>query len=325
MGTQGLQTGTTPVLLVYGPTASGKSALAIQLAHHYNGEIINTDSMQVYQNVPLLTAQPCKSEQNGIKHHLYGHMDPSQTGSVGVWLSEALRSIKMVRERHKTPILVGGTGLYFEALTRGLASIPKVGLKASAEAAALLQSKGVTALRDEVQRVDPAAAARILGADHQRLLRALGVYLETGKSLSAYQKNTRPVLASGSWLGMVLTPERSWLYERIAARFEQMTKAGALDEARFISVLNLPEGLPVLKALGLNPLVCHINDQISLDNAIEIAVRDTRRYAKRQYTWASGRFASWPKITAQSLAGQKEEAIGIIDGGKVERLEDAAK
>ncbi len=308
-----MQTGTTPILLVYGPTASGKSALAVDLARRYAGEIINTDSMQVYRNVPILTAQPDISEQNGIAHHLYGHTDPASPGSVGIWLKEALRTIKTVKEHNKTPILVGGTGLYFEALTRGLATIPAIESDVGAQAAALLENKGIAALRDEVQRVDPAAAARILGDDRQRLLRAYSVYLQTGQSLSAFQKETRPVLAPGSWRGMVLFPERPWLYERIAARFAHMVKHGALDEARSMAALGLPGDVPAMKALGLGPMIEHIQGHITLDSAIERAVRDTRRYAKRQYTWASGRFSDWPKIDANSPGQQKNEAVRIVE------------
>jgi tRNA dimethylallyltransferase len=319
MGSQALQTGLPPILLIYGPTASGKSALAVDLAHHFGGEIINTDSMQVYRRLPILTAQPSLVDQDGIPHHLYGHLDASQNYSVGLWLEEALGVIKTVRANGKVPILVGGTGLYFEALTRGLAKIPPVGEAANAAALSLLKNKGMEALRAEVRRIDPEAAARILGADRQRLLRALSVYLETGQSLSAFQKNTKPVLTPGSWCAMTLYPEREKLYARIAARFDEMLDLGALEEARAIAARDLPDTLPVMKALGLNALIGHINGQTTLEHAKVTAVRDTRRYAKRQFTWAGGRFSHWPMIKTNERAAQQDKALRIIENDKSTR------
>ena len=301
-----------PILLIYGPTASGKSALGVDLAHHFDGEIINTDSMQVYQGLPVITAQPNLDEQNGIPHHLYGHMDIDQSGSVARWRDEALAAIKGVRERGKTPILVGGTGLYFEALTQGLADVPPVGEDAKAQAKAVLENEGMAALSAEVARIDPAAAARILGGDQQRLLRALSVYLQTGKALSDFHKNTHPALLVGSWCALSLKPPRDILYDRIACRFSKMLENGALDEARFVAQRDVPPTRPAMKALGLNALVRHIKGQIGLEDAIQTVVRDTRRYAKRQYTWGAGRFSNWPVIQGKTGAQCFEDALRIV-------------
>jgi tRNA dimethylallyltransferase len=303
-----------PILLIYGPTASGKSALAVELAKSCHGEIINTDSMQVYSGVPVLTAQPDISEQDGIAHHLYGYRNADDPGSVGQWLKAAVRTIKEVRERQNTPILVGGSGLYFEALTKGLATIPAIGEAARREAAALLQDQGIEALRAAVTKIDPQAAERILGDDPQRLLRAYSVFLQTGRALSSFHRDTRPLLAPHSWRGLVLKPERAWLYARIERRFGVMLQSGALDEVRRIDAQSLPHDLPVMKVLGLGPLMGHNNSQIDLNDAIETAVRDTRRYAKRQFTWGSGRFAHWPAITTTAKTQQKEAAMRILKG-----------
>lgn len=312
MGSQALQSGLTPILLIYGPTASGKSALAVDLAHHFGGEVINTDSMQVYNGLPILTAQPSITDQDGVAHHLYGHLDVRRNYSVGLWLDEAVGAINTVRANGKVPILVGGTGLYFEALTQGLAKIPPVGEKANAAALFLLENKGMEALRAEVMRIDPAAAARILGADRQRLLRALSVYLETGQSLSAFQKNTQSVLSPGSWCAMTLYPEREKLYACIASRFDKMLDQGALEEARAIAARDFSDIQPAMKALGLKALIGHINGQITLEHAKVTAVRDTRRYAKRQYTWAGGRFSHWPIINEHKREQQFQKALHNI-------------
>ena len=269
--------------------------------------------MQVYNGLPILTAQPGLTDQEGVVHHLYGHLDAQQGYSVGLWLDEALGAINRVRANGKVPILVGGTGLYFEALTRGLAKIPPVGEAASAAAISLFENKGMEALRGEVTRIDPAAAARILGGDQQRLLRALSVYLETGQSLSHFQKNTVPVLSPGSWCAMTLYPEREKLYARIAARFDEMLNLGALTEVRTFAARDLPDDRPVMKALGLKALIEHINGQITLEHAKVTAVRDTRRYAKRQYTWAGGRFSHWPMIKTNERAEQLGKALRIIE------------
>ena len=308
-----MQTSSMPILLIYGPTASGKSALGVDLARHFDGEIINTDSMQVYQGLPVITAQPNVDEKNGIPHHLYGHMDIDQSGSVARWRDEALATIKDVKKRGKMPILVGGTGLYFEALTRGLADVPPVGDKAVAQAATVLENGGMEALRTEVARIDPAAAARIQGGDQQRLLRALSVYFQTGTALSDFHKNTHPALPAGSWCAMSLKPPRDILYERITHRFTEMLQIGALDEAHFAAQRAVSQTRPAMKALGLNALVCHIKGQIGLEDATQSAVRDTRRYAKRQYTWGAGRFSHWPVIQGETSAQRFEEALRIVE------------
>ena len=307
-----MQTGTPPILLIYGPTASAKSALALFLAQKLGGEIINADSMQVYRPMPVLTAQPDKHDRALVPHHLYGCRDPEEPGSVGWWLGEALNCIRDIEARGKWPILVGGTGLYLQALSQGLADIPAIEAPARKETKEILQNRGMAGLRETLHKLDPLAASRIHGADRQRLVRAVEVCLQTGQALSALQARTRPALAPGSWQGLVLMPPKERLHENIARRFEQMLQEGALEEARTMAQLDLGDHLPATKALGLAPLIGHINDQISLDAARELALRDTRRYAKRQRTWARGRFAHWPVIAASRHDEREQEALRLI-------------
>ncbi len=281
----------------------------MDLARHYDGEIINADSMQIYGGLPILTAQPSSLERGDIAHHLYGHVDPGTPYSVGAWLTQVQSTIAGVHSKGKAAILVGGTGLYFEALTKGLAQMPPIAETAINDAQKIFDEEGVEALRAEVARIDPAAAARILGADRQRLLRAYSVFLQTGRSLTSFQADTKPVLAAGDWRGVCLLPDREWLYQRIAKRFSLMMDAGALSEVAAIMEKKLSGSLTAMKALGLLPLTRLIKGEIDRDDAVEEAVRDTRRYAKRQYTWARGRFTAWPIITDNDPCQHKEQVI----------------
>ncbi len=313
MGVRQVQSKTPPILLIYGPTASGKSALAVALAQNLGGEVINADSMQVYQGLSVLTAQPDVHEQGGVRHHLYGWRDAAQPCSAGIWQQAALATIKAVQARGKWPVLVGGTGLYLQTLTAGLAAIPPLGEAARNTAETILREQGIAGLRNALQVVDPVAAQRIQGADRQRLLRALGVYLHTGEALSAWQARTRPALPRSAWLGLVLRPDKAQLHTRIAARFDHMLEHGALREARALATRELDKTLPAMKALGLPPLLAHLDGTISLRDARAQAIQDTRRYAKRQMTWARGRFGSWPAINATSAREQESAALQLIN------------
>ncbi len=282
-----------PILLVFGPTASGKTAIGTQLAAKFDGEVVNADSQQLYAGLPLLTALPTEAERGGFPHHLYGHVAPDQPWSTGNWLHEVTKVIAQIRSRGKCPVLVGGTGLYFEALTRGLAEIPDVEPPALERVTQLEQEQGLDAVRHKLLQVDPDAAARILGADRQRLVRALSVYEQTGQSLTSFQKNTKPVLADQEWRGIVIVPEREALYDKINLRFDQMVELGAMDElAAFCQQWSDPI-LPLFKAIGVRSLIKVMQDELSIEAAIAEAKRDTRRYAKRQLTWARGRTDGW--------------------------------
>lgn len=291
-------------LLIMGPTASGKSALALALAERIGGEIVNADSMQVYRDFRVLTARPTPEEEARAAHHLYGHIDAGEVYSTGRWLSDALAVIAAIRLRGATPILVGGTGLYFKALTQGLADIPaadealRMALRARAEA------EGAPALHAELASRDPAAAGRLAPNDAPRILRALEVLETTGESIGALRASTKPALGREAWSGVALTPDREALYATIGARFDGMLAQGALEEVRALAVRSLDPALPAMKAHGAPALMAHLRGELSLDEAAEIAKRDTRRYAKRQFTWIAGQMPDWPRITASELASR---------------------
>ncbi len=280
------------VICIAGPTASGKSSWALKLAKKVDGEIINADSMQVYSDLQVLTARPSNAEMNSIPHHLYGHIDGRERYSVGRWTRDVVPIIFDCMSRDKTPILVGGTGLYFEALTRGLADIPQPDDAAMLYAKALL-SQGVDLLRDEAERLDPQSASRVLGDDPQRLLRIVSVAKGTDRVLSEWIADTRPFIPRNSWKGAILLPERSHVYDRINARFDTMFEMGALEEVEQLINRGLDPGLPIMKAIGVKLLGQYLKDDISREEAISISKRDTRRFAKRQYTWFRGHAAAW--------------------------------
>jgi len=280
---------------IAGPTASGKSAYAVKLAEKLDGEIVNADALQVYSHLQVLSARPTTGEMAGIPHHLFGHIHPRTRYSTGHWLREVDPLIIDILARGKTPVLVGGTGLYFKALTQGLAQIPPLSDQVIEQAQAVLDGEGIEALRILAEKLDPTASAKVLGNDPQRLLRIVGVAQGTDKPLSVWQRDTRPVLPGGSWKGIVLLPERQTLYDRINSRFADMINEGGLAEARTLRQLNLDGNLPAMKAIGLRELDAYLDGEISLDEAIEQAKRQTRRFAKRQYTWLRSQMQDWEK------------------------------
>jgi tRNA dimethylallyltransferase len=268
------------IACIAGPTASGKSAMAIKLAQAVGGEVINADALQVYSGLRILSARPSAAEEASVPHHLFGHIDPSVRYSVGHWLREVEPVIIDVLARGRVPIVIGGTGLYFKALTQGLAKVHAPSEARKQQAAA--------------ERLDPIAFARILGNDPQRLLRLTEVALGTGKPLSAWQADTRPVVPPEFWQGIVLLPEREALYGRINARFDQMASNGGMEEAARIATLGLDPMLPAMKAIGLRELIAVNSGDMELEQGLERAKRETRRFAKRQYTWFRGQAKDWP-------------------------------
>jgi tRNA dimethylallyltransferase len=279
-----------------GPTASGKSALALDLAERINGDIVNADSMQVYRDFRILTARPSDKDLARAPHHLYGHVDAGRLYSVGRWLEDALAALAAIKARARAPIVVGGTGLYFKALTEGLVALPPVETQLRQALRARLAREGAAALHAELARVDATSAARVSANDAPRILRALEVYEAVGEPLSALQAVTAPPLARSQWVGVALTPPREALYAEIDARFEAMLQAGALEEVRAFAARALDSALPAQKAHGAPALMAHLRGELSLQAAVEIGKRDTRRYAKRQFTWMRGQMKDWPRL-----------------------------
>ncbi|WP_407178966.1 tRNA (adenosine(37)-N6)-dimethylallyltransferase MiaA [Bradyrhizobium sp. STM 3562] len=273
-------------VLIAGPTASGKSALALDLAEKTGGIIINADSMQVYRDLRVLTARPSPEEEAAVAHRLYGYVDAAINFSAGAWVADAASALTDARAQNRVPIFVGGTGLYFKALTRGLSAVPPVPAEIREAVRARLERDGVEAMHAELVRRDPAAAERLNPRDRTRIARALEVVEATGRSLlDWHREGLPPVLPPGQFSALFLAPERDALYARIDARFEAMLKAGALEEVERLAARQLDPLLPAMKAHGVPPLLRYLKGEITLEQASDIGRADTRHYAKRQFTW----------------------------------------
>jgi len=299
------------IWLIAGPTASGKSALALRLAGETGGEIVNADSMQLYTDLAVLSARPSAKEQDEAPHHLFGTVDAADGWSVGRWVRAAVPILDDIAARGRPAIVVGGTGLYFNALTRGLAEIPPVPAEVRRQAETDFDAMGEGAFRDRLHGHDPAAAARIEYADRQRLVRAWEVFAATATPLSEWQTSGDPAFSADVWRAVALEPPRETLYARCDARFEAMIAAGALDEVRALAARNLDPALPALKAVGVRELSAHLRGETSLEAAIDAAQRETRRYAKRQGTWMRGRMADWPRLSEIDAEGQWRQFLAL--------------
>jgi tRNA dimethylallyltransferase len=282
-----------PITLITGPTASGKSAYAMTLARKTGAEIVGADSMQLYAGLQILTAGPTPEEEVGVPHHVVGIADPASGWSVGRWLEEATKALAAIAARGKPALIVGGTGLYFRALTHGLADIPQV---SRAESELAYDKMGEDKFRRILREFDPKAEARIERADRQRLVRAHAVGFHTGRALSDYHEATKPALAPGSWTALVLEPPREEIYARCDARVPVLVENGALDEVKALMARNLDPALPAMKAVGVGPFAEHLRGAITLDQAIAAVQQETRHYAKRQLTWLRNQVGDWPRL-----------------------------
>jgi tRNA dimethylallyltransferase len=299
-------------LLIMGPTASGKSALAQALAMRLDGEVVNADAAQVYSDLRILSARPPPWEEEAVPHHLFGHVDAGERYSVAKWLAHAAPVLDDITARGRLAIVVGGTGLYFKALTEGLNDAPPADPQLRAELLRRLKQDGPQSLYAELAQVDP-ASAKVLGPrDGPRVLRALEVWHSTGVSLQAIRDSGEAMLGEGDWLGVTLWPERSALYTGINQRFTMMMTDGAMDEARALMLRGLDPDLPAMKAIGVPSLIAHLRGEMKLEAAVEQACRDSRRYAKRQFTWINGQMKAWPRLTATDLQHRTEEVVKLV-------------
>ena len=273
-------------ILIAGPTASGKSARALALAQKAGGVVINTDSMQVYRDLRVITARPSLTEEALVPHRLYGHVDAGVNFSAGSWVADAAKVLAEVRAENRLPIFVGGSGLYFKALTRGLSAVPPIPAEIRDAVRARLERDGVEALHAELARRDPISAERLKPRDRTRIARALEVVEATGRSLTDWHREgLPPLLPEGEFSAVFLAPEREQLYARIDARFDAMLGAGALEEVERLAARKLDPLLPAMKAHGVPALIRHLSGEITREQAAEIGRADTRHYAKRQFTW----------------------------------------
>ncbi len=281
-------------VLIAGPTASGKSALAMRLAERIGGVVINADSMQVYRDLRIITARPTIAEEASVPHRLYGHIDAAENYSVGRWCRDVAAVLEDLRRRGVMPILVGGTGLYFKAVLTGLAAVPAIPDEIRAQVRGRLAEEGAPALHAELMQRDPVTAQRLMINDRSRISRALEVVLATGRPLSDWHREGLPPLIDTSKAAKVfITCERKELVCRIEARFGAMLDAGALDEVRALAARHLDPLLPAMKAHGVPWLIRHLRGEISLQEAAAGGVMDTRRYAKRQVTWFRNQMKDW--------------------------------
>lgn len=284
-------------MLIAGPTASGKSALALTLAERHNGIIINTDSMQVYRELPILSARPGPEETQRVPHLLYGHIAATDLYSVGRYADDAKAALQEARRIGRMPIFVGGTGMYFMALTDGLAEMPAIPEEIRAACRAELArgagaEHGITTIHKKLAAVDPETAAGLNPTDTQRVLRAWEVWLATGKPLKWWQaQKSTPVLDGMKLAKFAIDIPRPLLRERIAIRFHQMMKTGAVEEA--MKLKDLDPALPAAKMLGVRELVAYSEGRMTKEEAAEKAITATRQFAKRQCTWTRHRMAEW--------------------------------
>jgi tRNA dimethylallyltransferase len=291
-------------VLIAGPTASGKSAFALDLAQKTGGVVINTDSMQVYRDLRILTARPTLEEEAQAPHRLYGHVDAAVNFSAGAWVSDAAKALAEARAQNRLPIFTGGSGLYFKALTRGLSAVPPIAAEVREDVRARLERDGVEASHAALAQKDPVSAERLKPRDRTRIARALEVVEATGRSLTDWHREgLPPLLPPGQFSAIFLAPDREDLYARIDARFDVMLAAGAREEVAALAARKLDPLLPAMKAHGVPTLIRHLQGEITLEQAAEIGRADTRHYAKRQFTWFRHQLPEFEWVKPEAARG----------------------
>jgi tRNA dimethylallyltransferase len=299
--------GLSKAVLIAGPTASGKSALALDLAQKCGGVVINADSMQVYRDLRIITARPTVEEEVRAPHRLYGYVDAAINFSAGAWIADAAKALAEARAQNKLPIFVGGSGLYFRALTRGLSAIPPIQAEVREGVRARLESDGVEALHAELARRDPVSAERLKPRDRTRVARALEVIEATGRALPDWHREgLPPLLPPGEFSALFLAPEREALYARIDARFNAMLANGAIQEVLALAARQLDPLLPAMKAHGVPVLIRLIRGEVTREAAAEFGRTETRQYAKRQFTWFRHQLPEFEWVAPEAAGGWLE-------------------
>jgi tRNA dimethylallyltransferase len=292
----------TRAILIAGPTASGKSALAMEVAQRIGGVVINADSMQVYGDLRILTARPTPQEERAVEHLLFGHVDAAVNYSVGRYLADLAQTLDALAARGVTPVMTGGTGMYFKAALYGLSDIPAVPEDVRAAVRAAAQGKSPQTLHAELAAKDPETAARLRPTDPQRILRALEVFAATGKPLAAFHgPRSAPLIDAAQSPAFFLAPERETLYARIDARFDRMMSEGALDEVAALRARGLDPALPAMRAHGAPHLLAFLDGRMSREEAIMRGKLDTRHYAKRQFTFARHQLPVFEWVSGDSI------------------------
>ena len=286
------------IVLLSGPTATGKSSLASRLAEKIDGEIINADSIQLYRDLLILTARPDIKKEK-IKHHCYGFLDGDINWSVGKWIDEINKILKDVIKRKKVPIIVGGTGFYFKAITDGLSPIPEIDKSIRLKIENDLEKNGLTKLQKRLAFIDPKASEKINPNDRQRIMRALEVYEGTNKKISDFWLMKREKIINYKAINFKIDADREWIYKNCDLRVDYMFENGAVEEVRHLLTKNYSENSPIMKAIGVDEITSFLNSDITLDKALELIKFKTHQYAKRQITWINNQMISWNSINTQ--------------------------
>ena len=289
------------IILISGPTASGKSNFAIKVAKKINGEIINADSMQVYKKLKILTARPGKKEQKNIKHHMYGVIDLNKKFSTGQWLKAAIKKIKEINKRKKIPILVGGTGLYFKSLVDGLVKIPEIPLKFRNKIRLIQKKEGQKKFYKKLLKIDPIIKDKFDPNDSQRTIRAFEIKSYTKTSMYEWLNKTKSEFKDEEFLKLYIDFKREDLNKRISSRAIKMMEEGAINEVKKFIKLKIKRDLSVNRVIGIDELTQYLDKKINFDQAKELITIKTRQYAKRQATWARSRMTSWKKINPNKI------------------------
>jgi len=284
------------IILISGPTASGKSNFAVRIAKKVNGEIINADSMQVYRQLKILTARPNKKEEKNIKHHMYGVVDLNKKFSTGKWLKASIKKIKEIKKRKKIPIIVGGTGLYFQSLIKGLVKIPEIPLKFRNKIRLIQKKEGQKKFYKKLLEIDPMVKNKFDSNDTQRTIRAFEIKSFTKISMYEWLNKTISEFKDEEFLKLYIDFKREDLVKRISLRSFEMIEDGAIKEVKKFIKSKIKKDLSVNRVIGIDELTQYINKKINLDQAQELISIKTRQYAKRQATWARSRMTSWEKI-----------------------------